>query len=157
VGAAIAIFKRISSLVADRSQFTLDTGNNSGDSTLVIAETIPDDTPDSGFIRVLRDDGSEDRLAFTSWAGSTFTLSGTLPATYSAGNGCYVGYVDVLGSSTGNESVDLEYVSDRNCVLVVRLGSGSGRIREIRQDITLGAQDQVVPVSGFADTINATT
>jgi hypothetical protein len=157
VGAAIAIFKRISSLVADRSQFTLASGNNSGDSALVIAETIPNDTPESGHVRVLRDDGSEDRLAFTSWAGNTFALSGTLPATYTAGNGCYVGYVDVLGSSTGTESVDLEYVSDRNCVLVVRLGSGSGRIREIRQDITLTNQDQVVPVSGFADTINTTT
>ena len=157
VGSAIAIFKRISSLVADRSQFTLASGNDSGDSALFIAETIPNDTPDSGFIRVLRDDGSEDRLAFSSWVGSTFTLSGTLPATYSAGNGCYVGYVDVLGSSTGNESVDLEYVSDRDCVLVVRLGSGSGRIREIRQDITLTDQDQVTPISGFIDTINTTT
>jgi hypothetical protein len=157
VGSAIAIFKRSSSLVADRSQFTLAAGNNSGNGTLVIAETIPNDTPATGFVRVLRDDGTEDRLAFTSWAGSTFTLSGTLPVTYTAGNGVYVGYIDVLGSVTGDESVDLEYVSNRSCVLVVRLGSGGGRIREIRQDITVGAQDIVLPISGFADTINTTT
>ena len=158
VGASIGIFARSSSLIANRSQFTLASGNNSGNNTLVISGSIPADTPATGFIRILRNDGAtEDRRAFTSWTGSTFTLSGTLPVTYSSGNGCYVGYVDVLGSATGNESVSLQYVSDRNCVLVVRLGSGSGRIREIRQDITLTNQAQVVPVSGFADTINTTT
>ena len=157
VGAAIAIFLRSAPLIANRSQFTLAAGNNLGNGTLVISGTIPADTPSSGFVRVLRDDGAEDRLAYSSRAGDTFTLAGTLPVTYNAGNGCYVGYLDVLGSATGDESVNLQHVVNRACVLVVRLGSGVGRIREIRQNITLSNQDQVIPVAGFADFINTST
>jgi hypothetical protein len=156
-GSAIAIFPRSSSLIADLDQFTLDTGNDSGDGALVVNETIPNDTPASGFIRVARDDGSEDRLAYASWSGSTFTLSGTLPATYSSGNGAYVGYLDVLGSSTGTETVNLEYVSNRSCVLCVRLGSGSSRSKEIREDITLGASDFERQVSTVFDAINTSS
>jgi hypothetical protein len=125
---------------------------------LVVNETIPDDKPDSGFVRVLRDDGTEDRLPYSSWSGSTFTLdSATLPTTYSSGNGAYVGYVDVLGSSTGSESNELQYVANRNCVLTVRLGSGANRIRDIRQALVKQAQDQVIPITGFFDSINITT
>jgi hypothetical protein len=159
-GSSIAIFQSTgsNSLIAKRNEFTLASGNNSGNSILVVNETIPDDKPDSGFVRVLRDDGTEDRLPYSSWSGSTFTLdSATLPTTYSSGNGAYVGYVDVLGSSTGSESNELQYVANRNCVLTVRLGSGANRIRDIRQALVKQAQDQVIPITGFFDSINITT
>ena len=153
-GAAIAIFKRSSSLTADRSQFTLASGNDVNNSTLVINEAIPVDTPSSGFIRIARDNGAEDRIAYTSWAGSTFSLDGQLPASYSLNNGAYVGYLDVLNSSTGTESVALQYTQDRQCVLSIRLGSGPNRMLDIRQDITLGASDFGFQVSAQSDLIN---
>ena len=154
-GSAIAIFLEGSIPgQANRSQYTLASGNNSGNGTLVISQTIPNDTASSGYIRVSQNDGSEDRLAYSSWSGSTFTLTGTLPVSYNSGNGAYVGYIDVLGSSTGNETVNLQYVSDRNCVLFVRLGSGLNKIIDIAQRLTRSNQSLVVPVSGFSDPIN---
>ena len=157
VGSAIAIFPRSSSLIADIDQFTLAAGNTSGSSTLVVNEAIPADTPSTGFVRVARDDGTEDRLAYSSWSGSTFTLAGTLPVTYGAGNGAYVGYLDVLGSVTGTESVSLQFVANRSCVLRVRLGSGASRIINIEQDITLTESDFELQVSPRPDAINTST
>jgi len=154
VGASIGVFKRLAPLVADRSQFTLASGNNSGNSTLVISTAISRDTPTSGFVRVLRNDGSEDRLAYSSRTGSTFTLSGTLPVTYSAGNGAYVGYLDVLSSATGDESNIVEYVADRDCVLTVRKGSGTGKIEDVRTNLTITSSDSIIPVNGILDSIN---
>jgi hypothetical protein len=156
VGSAITIFQSTGagSLIADVYQFSLTVGNNSGNSVLVVNETIPADTPSAGFIRLFRDDGSTDRLEFASWSGSTFNLSGLLPVSYSSGNGAYVGYVDALGSTTGNESNDLQYVTDRNCVISVRLGSGLDAVEEFRIAVTRTNQDLVVPVSGIPDTNN---
>ncbi|MEM6866999.1 MAG: hypothetical protein AAF528_01250, partial [Cyanobacteria bacterium P01_C01_bin.121] len=154
VGSSIAIFKRSRPLIADRSQFTLGSGNDSGSATLVVNQVIPADTPPSGYVRVLRDDLTEDRLQYSSWSGSTFTLAGTLPATYSSDNGCYVGYLDILGTVTGNESVNLQFVESRECVLLVSLGSGPDRMRPIRQDITLGSSDFEFQVSAVPDTNN---
>ncbi|MEL6853524.1 MAG: hypothetical protein AAFO83_00275, partial [Cyanobacteria bacterium J06607_13] len=158
VGCAITIFERSRSKVANRSQFTLAAGNASGNSTLVVNETIPADVRASGHIRVLRDDGTEDRLPFSSRDGSIFTLdSVTLPVTYSSGNGCYVGVFDVLGSATGTETVSLQHVANRDCVLSIRLGSGPSRIIDINQDITLGASDFEFQVSAIADGNNSTS
>lgn len=155
LGASIAVFVRSSSKVANTSQFTLASGNNSGNSTLVVSSSIPADVPSSGFVRVIRNDGfTEDRLAYSSYSGSIFTLSGTLPATYSAGNGCYVGYLDVLSSATGAETKTFTFVENRNCVLVVRKGSGVGKIEDIRQDFTLTSSGGVISVSGNLDSIN---
>jgi len=159
VGSAIGVFKSLGtgSIIADRAQFLLASGNNSGNSTLVLNATIPLDTPAAGFVRVVRASGVEDRLAYTSYAGSTFTLSGTLPAPYAAGDGAYVGYLDVLGSATGSESNTIQYIADRDCVLAVRKGSGTGRIKDLRQAFVIVNSSQVIPVSGILDSINNAT
>ena len=152
-GSAVGIFLRSSSLIANTSQFTLASGNNSGNGTVVINETIPNDTPASGFIRI-SDSAGEDRLEYASWTGSTFTLVGTLPQTYSSGTGAYVGYLDALGTAGTSESDNLEHVADRDCVLVVRLGSGTSKFTEIRLDVTLSNQDFTQVVSPVTDLIN---
>jgi hypothetical protein len=158
IGSSIGVFKSTGagSLLADRAQFTLASGNNSGNSTLVISGSIPKDTPTAGYVRVVRVDGTEDRLQYTSWSGSTFTLSGgvTLPISYSAGLGCYVGYLDVINSLSGSESNTIQYVADRYCVYTVIKGSGVGKIQPIRQAFTLQNQDSVIPVAGVLDSIN---
>ena len=66
--------------------FTLGAGNSNGNGTLVASAAISTETPNVGRIRATRDDGSVDVLTYNSFTGSAFTLSGMLPATYSAGN-----------------------------------------------------------------------
>lgn len=156
IGSAIGIFQAIGNnpKIANRSQFTLATGNTAGNGALTINESIPADTPSAGFVRILRDDGiTEDRLAFVSWTGSVVTLSGTLPVSYSSGNSAYIGYLDILGTVTGNESEALEYVEDRNCVLSVRLGSGNP-VEPIRQPFIRGNSDLIIPISTGTDIVN---
>lgn len=154
LGASVLLARRSALGIADRSQFTLASGNNSGNSTLVISGSIPADTPSSGFVRALRDNGNEDRIAYTSWSGSTFTLSGTLPATYSSGDGCYVGYLDTINAAASTISTSLQYVTTRDVVLRVRLGSGSSKIKDFTQNFTLGAQDSSIPAVVINDEVS---
>jgi len=64
----------------DFDQLTGATGQNaSGAGTYVCNETIPSDTPTSGTIRVFNGD-TYDRVPYSSYATSTFTLTGTLPS-----------------------------------------------------------------------------
>jgi hypothetical protein len=153
-GSSVLLAVRSANGFANLSQFTLAAGNNSGNGTLVISGSIPADTPASGFVRVARNTGAEDRLAFTSRTGSTFTLSGTLPATYSAGNGCYVGYLDVINNGSTTITASLQYVSDRNVVLTIRQGSGSGKFQDYQSNYTLTNADSIIPFSAIADPVN---
>jgi hypothetical protein len=67
-------------------KFTLAAGNNTGNSTLVIRQSIGAYIPSSGSLAVHNDDGGIDAIAYSSYTGATFTLSGTLASNYSAGN-----------------------------------------------------------------------
>jgi hypothetical protein len=120
----------------------------------VIAESIPADKPPSGFVRVFDNTGQEDRYAYSSWSGSTFTLTGTLSKTYAAGNDSYVPYIDETASSA-SISKSLRYVSDRDVVLFVRLGSGAGKMIPFVSNFTLGDSDSSVPATVIADSINS--
>ena len=135
------------------SEFTLASGNNSGNSTLVVSTSIPVDKPTTGFIRVFRNTGAEDRYAYTSWTGSTFTLSGTLSTTYAAGNSAYVPFIDETASGS-SISKPLRYISDRDVVLFVRLGSGLGKMVPFASNFTLSSSDSAVPATVIADAIN---
>lgn len=69
------------------------TGNDLGDPDFVVQESLPTDLPASGTIVIVNTNGSEiyeDQLAYTSFTGSTFTLSGTLPRAYDADARVYV-------------------------------------------------------------------
>ena len=136
------------------NEFTLAAGNDSGDGTLVLSGTIPTDKPSTGFVRVLDDAGNEDRYAYTSYSGSTLTLSGTLSKTYSAGNSAYIPYIDAEASSS-SISLSLRYDSDRDVILQVRLGSGMSKIVPFRSAYTITNADSSVPATAIADTINS--
>ena len=136
------------------NEFTLAAGNNSGNGTLALSSTIPVDKAATGFVRVFRDDGSEDRLAYTSFTGSTLTLSGTLPATYSSGNNAYIPYIDDTASGT-SISVALRHAGvDRDVTRNVRLGSGANKMIPDNANYTLTTADSSVPATVIADTIN---
>jgi hypothetical protein len=134
------------------NEFTLGAGNSSGNSTLVLSAAIPSDKPPTGFVRVFDNSGNEDRYAYSSFSGSTLTVSGTLTKTYATGNNAYIPYLDTTSSGT-SVSAALRYVADRAVVLFVRSGS-SPKIIPFASAFTLGANDSNIPATVLTDTIN---
>ncbi len=63
--------------------FTAASGNNAGDFDLVITQTIPQGTPTKGIL-LITESSITDRVQYTSFTGSTFTLSDdvSLPRSY---------------------------------------------------------------------------
>ena len=106
-------------------QFTLN-GALTGAAVTSVAmnQAIPSDTPASGTIRILRSNGAYTRHAYSSYSGSTFTLTNaTNFTTNSAPNGtnAYVTYIDRLAASS-TESFTTVYGSDRSLFIRVRDG-----------------------------------
>lgn len=118
----------------DKDQLSLDTALTTDDITQVeVTESIPADTPSTGYIRVTDNNGFERRLYYSAWANGTpnyFTISSTdgnedfLSVSASVGNDVYIAYLDKLASS-GTESFQCTYASNRNLVVVVRDGGGT--------------------------------
>jgi hypothetical protein len=91
-------------------------GNGSGDPDFVVQESIAGDTPSAGWFRVDNGDGTEDRYAYSSWTGSTFTLDATehpggLGRTYNSAEDVWVPLLDLVADST-SESNSLIYSAD---------------------------------------------
>lgn len=115
----------------DKDQLSLDETLTAANVTSIdVAETIPSDTPSSGYIRVTDDDGFERRLHFSAWSGSTFTIDTTdgnedfdsVNAT--TGNDVYIAYIDELASSTSASYTSVQSGS-RNLVVLVRDGDST--------------------------------
>jgi len=124
-GDTVAIF-RTSGGVIDKAVFTSTAGNTSGNGTFVINEAIPSDTPTTGFLRIVESTtGAEERAAYTSWTGSTFTLTGTLAASYGVGDTAYVPYIDVTATGI-TETVTVIYSASRPILTRVRRYNGAG-------------------------------
>jgi len=105
--------------------------NGAAVATVVASTSIPTDTPTSGVIRVVNDQGFEVFLPYDSYTGSTFTLTSTYDFsgvdendTATAGNGLYIGYIDKLAGAT-TESFTVVYDADRPLFIRVRDGAGT--------------------------------
>ena len=98
----------------DKAQYTLASGNNSGDSVLTINE-IPDaDTPQAGTIRI-----GNDRYEYTSHNASVFTLATALTKNYSAATAAYIPLIDIQATSN-QTAVSVLYSTDRTLTGYVR-------------------------------------
>lgn len=93
-GDRVAILPRLGSDGVEKTQFTSSaTGNNAGDSDLVIQEVIPGDTPigkasggnQFAYAIVVDDAGEEHRYRYNSFAASTFTFPVALTGTATGG------------------------------------------------------------------------
>jgi hypothetical protein len=122
----------------DQDQLSLQTSLTTDNITeVVVSTTIPSDTPSSGTIRVVDDNGFDRRLEYSSYSNNTFTISstdgqedfGTVNAT--SGNDVYITYIDTLAGST-TETFTGVYASDRDLVVIVR----DGGVTPIKQFIT---------------------
>jgi hypothetical protein len=112
----------------------------SGVTTSVVVNAIPVDTPQSGNLRIVLDDGRHRLVPFTSWTGSTFTIGSTDftdPNDATSGAHVYLGYIDLLADDT-SESFSLVYNASRTLFVRVRDGGGSP-IKTFETNATLGS------------------
>jgi hypothetical protein len=114
-----------------KDQLSLATALDADDITsVVVIEAIPADTPSSGYIRVVDDNGFERRLHYSSWATSTFTIDTTdgnedfNTVEAQIGNDVYIAYLDAEATGT-SMSYQGTYSSPRNLVVIVRDGGGT--------------------------------
>ena len=122
------------------NQFTLNgTLSGAAVTSVVVNTTIPTDTPSSGTIRIQRNSGVYSRIVYTSFTGSTFTISSTDFSSDNAttGNNCYISYIDKLAAST-SESFTVIYSSPRNLYVRVRDG-GVTPIKTFESTATLSS------------------
>lgn len=98
----------------NKSQYTAAAGNNSGNGTLVVQQAIASDTPSAGVVRI-----NDTPYVYTSWATSTFTLSGTLAANYALNDGVYVPLVDEVATATTAQNT-LIYSANKPVLVRVR-------------------------------------
>lgn len=124
-GDRVAVFRTTSGTTINKAMYTAASGNNSGNNTFVVNETITADTPTSGSIRIVdtSDTSStrETRYTYTSWSGSTFYgLSPALDRNYTANDDtAYVPFIDTTASGS-SVSVTVIYVADRSILVRVR-------------------------------------
>jgi hypothetical protein len=126
--------------VLDEDQLTLNTTlNGASETAVVVTTTIPSDTPATGTIRIQLNSGIYRRVAYTSFAGSTFTIGSTNfvsdPAT--APKNVFISYIDKLATST-SESFTVVFSSTRSLFVRVRDGGGTP-IKTFETTATLGS------------------
>lgn len=137
-----------------KNAMTLAAGNNSGNATVVVSAAIPSDTPQAGVLRIAIDGNTEHRYTYTSWSGSTFTISGTLSQNYSAATGVYVPIIDRQATGT-SESNTLIFSSNIAVLVVVRRATGgANKIIPFEVESTVTATGMSVNAIRNADTIN---
>ncbi|GIU69076.1 MAG: hypothetical protein KatS3mg002_0312 [Candidatus Woesearchaeota archaeon] len=119
-GDRVAVF-RLTGVGGDiyKNQYTAHASNSSGSTSLITVEAIGSDTPMSGYVRVINPNGSEDLYQYSSWTGSTFTLTTTTSKAYTNGESIYVPIIDDI--ATGSEKTNqLIYSSDIPVLVRVR-------------------------------------
>lgn len=136
----------------DKTQFTVNgLINGVAVTSVLINEVIPLDTPSAGTIRIVLTSGISAEISYTSWTGSTFTITSTNfsgdPAT--DGTGVWVAYIDKLAGAT-TESFTGVYVTDRDLVVINRDG-GASPIKQFISSATLGSNGGSVTVIRTSD------
>lgn len=93
---------------------------------VVVNSAIPSDTPASGEIRIELNSGIYRRVSYTSFTGSTYTISSTDFSGDNAdiGNDVMRAFIDKLATGT-SESFQVVYTADRSLFVRVRDGGGT--------------------------------
>lgn len=121
-------------------QLDLNGGLTGGAITsVVVTGSIPSDTPSTGTIRIERDSGKYTRHPYSTWSGSTFTITSHDFSTDNASNAnnVYISYIDDLAGGT-SENFTGVYSADRDLVVIARDGGGTP-IKEFITSAVLGS------------------
>ena len=126
----------------DEAQLSLS-GTLSTDNVVVVSATttIPTDTPSTGTIRVVDDNGFDRRLTYSGYTGSIFSIDSSAfdgqedfaGVNATAGNNVYITYLDLIAVGTSATFTGV-YSADRDLVVIVR----DGGVTPIKQFITSG-------------------
>jgi len=121
VGDRVGIYEETAqgSGLVDKTQQTLKAGVNATDEIEVLV-AIPADTPSTGFVIVVDDDGTEISYAYTSYSGKIYAVTITA-STYTGGQYCYVPYVLEEASGTSVSETSTIFVSNRYVVAKLRI------------------------------------
>lgn len=106
-----------------------------GETTFIVQEAIPGDTPSAGTIRVWNGD-TFSRVTYTAWSGSSFTGCAGVPACAN-GDNTWVSYIDELADGT-QASFTVVYQADRAVFIRVRDG-GASPIKTFETTGTVGS------------------
>jgi len=117
----------------DKDQLSLDVALTTDDITEVeVTESIPSDTPASGYIRVTDDLGFERRLHYGNWENGTPNRFYNIDTTdgnedfsgdeATDGNDVYITYLDILATSGTESYTAVHTAGTRTLVVVVRDG-----------------------------------
>lgn len=128
----------------DKNQYSLNgTLSGAAVSAVVVSGSIESDTQQTGVVRVVNDSGFDVFLPYSSWTGSTFTLTGTYDFSgtdendqATTANDVYVGYIDKVATAT-SESFTVVYNTNRD--LFIRVRDGAEPIRTFETTGTLGS------------------
>jgi hypothetical protein len=123
------------------NQFTLATALTGATETAIVVNTaIPSDTPASGTVRVLLNSGIYRRVAYTSFAASTFTIASTdfTSDNASISNNVFISYIDKLAGAASETFTVVYAGSDRSLFVRVRDG-GVSPIKTFETTGTLGS------------------
>jgi len=122
----VSVFKTegIGSTVIEKDTYTAGVGNVTASTTFVVSETIATDTPSSGVIRAVDtsdiSSNRETRYTYTSWATSTFQISGTLGKEYTqTTDTAYVPFIDTTATTT-SATVQVIFTTNRPILIRVR-------------------------------------
>ena len=99
-------------------EFTLAAGNSSGNTEIVINESISNEAPQAGQVRVFNG-VSFDLYNYDSFSGSTFTLSSALTQDYAENDNAFVPFIDVI--SDGNGAVGTNIIQTITIPVVTRV------------------------------------
>ena len=148
--------------IVNKAIFTSASGNNIANTTFVVNEAIPADTPSSGIIRIIdvsdTTNDKERRYSYSSWTTSTFSgitktfgdSSPGLDRSYTlTDDTAFVPYIDTTASST-EVSQTIIYTASRNLVTWVRRFNNSTTIIPSETIGTLSS-------SGYLNSIVRTT
>jgi hypothetical protein len=117
-------------------QLSANGAQTSGAGTFVVNEVIPSDTPSSGSVRIFNGN-TFDPVPYSSYSGSTFTLTGTLPNNVADGADAYIAYIDELATGTTATFTSV-FSAPRSLLIRMRDGGGTP-VKPFETTGTLGA------------------
>lgn len=132
-----------------KTQLVLNTTLSTDNITaVVVTAAIPSDTPPSGYIRVIDNNGFERRLHYSAWATSTFTVDTTdgnedfNSVNATSANNVWIAYIDELASATSAVFTSVQ-TGSRNLVVIVRDG-GASPIKQFISSWTQTSSNQTI-------------
>lgn len=129
-----------------------DTGLNTSGVTSVTVDAIPDNTPQTGWLRITLDDDRRFSVAYTSWTGVVFTIGSTnftTPNNATTANAVMVAYID-KEAAADPETYTTIYTSPQTLWVRVRDG-GATPIKTYEAQSSLGSAGGSATASRISD------